>query len=132
MKKILVLILTICIFNTPKPILANESIFELQNYPSHFETTVKNELANNTDAIPPAVMKFVILVVQNIAWDITKEVAGYLWSYEPDYKVVEDWTKKNGYDHIKFEILSKDVVYDNGCWKPEFPANPFCKALSKS
>lgn len=132
MKKILLLILTVCMLFTSKPILANESISSTTTIQPYSEMMIENDLTNNTKSIPGAVKKFVTFVIENVAWDILTEVVGYLWSYEPDYKVVEDWAKANGYDHLEFEVLSKEVVYDNGCWKPEFPANPFCKALLKN
>ena len=76
-------------------------------------------------------LKCVIFVAKAIIGGIIYDVVKYIATHETDWNAVEQWASENGLDPNDYEITIERVVYDNGCWKPEFPANPFCKMVQE-
>ena len=74
--------------------------------------------------------KYVSMVVSSIIGGMIYDFYCYILETAADIVAYLNWCDENGYDPDDFEIVSKRVVYDNGCWQPEFPANPFCRALT--
>lgn len=123
-KKILLSLLVVSLlFTSVKPIYAVGEPYGLETIETYEEYNSENGNTRN-----PA-LKFVNFVIQSIIGGIIYDVTKYLYTYEPDWNAVIEWAEEKGYDPDDFEVVSKRVVYDNGCWQPEFSANPFCKAI---
>lgn len=68
--------------------------------------------------------KCVIFVIQAIASGIIYDGLKYAYNYINSYTVIQEYAIENNVGD--YTIKSMREVYDDGCWKPEFPNNPFC------
>lgn len=50
----------------------------------------------------------------------------YLEPHQVPSSEITQWVVDN-YNTTEYTIISEHIVYDTGCWKPEFPSNPFCR-----
>lgn len=92
--------------------------------------THQDDNYDSQDTRNPGKKKYVAMVVSSIIGGIIYDFFCYIVETAADIVAYLNWCNENGYDPDDFKIVSKRVVYDNGCWQPEFPANPFCRALT--
>lgn len=96
-------------------------VFELQSY-----TTSRIELQPQASSNMKAVkMRIVCIIIDGIIYDVIK----YIVTSRANMEAFYDWLVENGYNEADYTVTITGVVYDNGCWQPEFPANPFCRMI---
>ena len=82
----------------------------------------ENALRNSS----PNRIKFVEIILVSLITNATTRLTDMLFDYESDLTPVYNWAMENSVGIEDYLIQSIRVVYDDGCWKPEFPNNPFC------
>lgn len=69
------------------------------------------------------VLKFVI---QFVIDETIEAGIAYIDSYRTPSDVITQWVVDNSKSK-DYVIKSYEIIYDDGCCKPEFPNNPFCR-----
>lgn len=73
--------------------------------------------------------KAVIFIVRSIVSGAIFEGFKIVFSNISNIQAAILWMNENGLNTSDYNITINRVVYDNGCWQPEFPNNPFCKMI---
>lgn len=59
---------------------------------------------------------------------IIETIVEYVFDTASNYVAVQQWATNNNVSLNDIEVVEYTrVVYDTGCWTPEFPNNPFCR-----
>ena len=125
MKKFLFSIICISFVfcNITTSVVAKQSIVNDDNYEKldYLETSTESK-----GALQKVVKFIATAIVGGLVYDVSK----YILATEVDMSAVYQWAYENSLNVSDFNIQIKEVVYDNGCWKPEYPNNPFCKGIN--
>ena len=137
MKKLLTIILTLTMLLSIEPFSLTISAQDGEN-PHEINTgevfneTYQSEKGNDYQKTndPPngssLFRKFVAFIVTGIISGYVYDGYKYILQSLPDVEAVIQWMNEGGFAPDEYTYKITRVVYDNGCWKPEFPANPFC------
>lgn len=115
---------------------SSESLFDFK------ETCRVSEALSAEDSLPQrgvrqklveVLIKVAKKVGEVIVEIVIERIIEYIIDTAPNYFAVQQWAANNNVSINDIEVVEYTrVVYDTGCWTPEFPANPFCRIATNN